>query len=165
VARPLRPVVWGLAVVWLALQKTGDGLLRCSTATTAPRTPPAARRPALGRALLRVLGPLGRALRRLALPVLRLLRRVWDVLGVRLLLRMFRRSGAGPARPGTACTPLAERLQRAVQRLAARLEPVLRGSPPDCRRRGGSGPGRRQVAPRPGARCARACCPAAAART
>ena len=75
VVPPLRPLVWGLAVVWLALQRTGDGLFRVldgydRAATALART--AAR---AGRALLRVLGPLGRLLRRLAAPVLRLLRR------------------------------------------------------------------------------------------
>ena len=126
VARPLRPVVWSLAVVWLGLQRTGDGLFRVLDGYD--RAANAAGRAAAraGRALLRVLGPLGRVLRRLAVPVLRLVRRVWDFLGVRLLLRMFRPLGRWARAVWDRLHPLVERLRQAVRRLAARLEPVLR---------------------------------------
>jgi hypothetical protein len=126
VARPLRPVVWTLAVAWLGLQRTGDGLFRVLDGYD--RAADAAGRAAAraGRALLRVLGPLGRLLRRLATPVLRLLRRTWDLLGVHLLLRMFRPLGLRARAALARLHPLVQRLQQAMCRLAARLAPVLR---------------------------------------
>jgi hypothetical protein len=126
VARPLRPLVWALAVGWLALHKTGDGLLRVLDGYDRAANAVGRAAARLGRALLRVLGPLGRLLRRLAVPVLRLLRRIWDALGVRLLLRMFRPLGRWARAVWDRLHPLAERLRQAVRRLAVRLEPVVR---------------------------------------
>ncbi len=126
VARLLRPVVWVLAVGWLALQSAGSVLGRALDGYD--RAVNAAGRAVarLGRALLRALGPLGRALRRLAMPVLRVLRRLWDALGVRLLLRMSRPLGRWARAAWHRLHPLVERLQSLALRLAARLEPVLR---------------------------------------
>jgi hypothetical protein len=125
VVRPLRPLVWGLAVVWLALQRTGDGLFRVLDGYDRAANALARAAARAGRALLRVLGPLGRLLRRLAAPVLRLLRRVWDVLGVQLLLRMFRPLGRWARAVWGRLHPLVDRLQQALRRLAARLQPLL----------------------------------------
>lgn len=125
VARGLRPVVWSLAVVWLALQRTGDGLFRVLDGYDRGANAVGRAAARAGRAVLRALGPLGRLLRRLAMPVLRLVRRAWDVLGVRLLLRMFRPLGRWARAIWNRLLPLAERLRLGLQGLAARLEPVL----------------------------------------
>ena len=125
VARSLRPVVWSLAVVWLTLQKTGDGLFRVLDGYDRGASAVGRAAARAGRAVLRALGPLGRLVRRLAVPVLRLARRVWDFLGVRLLLRMFRPLGRWARAVWDRLLPLAERLRLAVHRLAARFEPLL----------------------------------------
>ncbi len=126
VVRSLRPVVWLLAVGWLALQSAGNALGRFLDGYDRAANAAGRAVARLGRALLRALGPLGRVLRRLAMPVLRVLRRLWDALGVRLLLRMSRPLGRWARAAWHRLHPLVERLQSLTLRLAARLEPVLR---------------------------------------
>jgi hypothetical protein len=156
VARPLRPVVWLLAVGWLALQSAGNALGHVLDAYDRAANAAGRAVARLGRALLRALGPLGRLLRRLAVPVLRLLRRIWDVLGVRLLLRMFRPLGRWARAVWDRLHPLVERLQHLARCFAARLEPVLRAlvAVTDAVE---------AAAARVGARCRRVCAPIASA--
>jgi hypothetical protein len=127
--RPLRPFVWLLAVGVLLLRAAGQGGVRVLEGyeRAADATGRAVVRAAKAswRAVLRVLGPLGRLLRRLLAPAWRLVVRLWDRLGLWLLLRLLRPVGRVARRVLARVQPALVRLLARVQAVLARLEPAL----------------------------------------
>jgi hypothetical protein len=129
VARPgpaLAPLVWLLAMGWLALQALGRAGLWLLTAVDEGTSAVARAGGGAMRAAVRALGPLGRALLRLLTPLIRGLRRVWVWLNRRVFLAMARRLGRF-GRWLVACTrPAVEAALDWARRMLVRAEPVVR---------------------------------------
>lgn len=128
VPRALRPLVWLTAVLWLPVRlglRGGERVLEAydDGANAAWRAVVRAAK-ALGRAFVRVFGPLGRAVKRALVPLWRLVRRLWDRLGLWVLLRMLKPLRRGFAWLLESLRPLAVRARRAMAALVDRLEPV-----------------------------------------
>jgi hypothetical protein len=121
----LAPLLWLLAMGWLALQTLGRAGMWLLTAVDAS-TAAAARACGVGaRALLRALGPLGRGLRRLFTPLLRWLRRAWVEVGRRVFLAMVRPLGRFGRWLVQRSRPAVHAARTWARRVAARVEPLL----------------------------------------
>jgi hypothetical protein len=123
--RLLRPLVWLLAMLWLALQAVGRGIDATMAAVDAGTAAVGRTAARAGSALVRSLGPLGRGLRRLLAPAWRGLRWAWDTLGRRVFLALARPLGRLGRRLAERLGPPVRRGLAELRRFAARAEPVL----------------------------------------
>lgn len=121
----VRPFVWPLAIFWFAIRACARGLVRGLQAYDAGTAAVGRAAGRAGYALLRRLGPFGRFLRQLS-PLVRGARLLWQAIGRRAIVFMFRPLGRFGMWLWTQGCPAAVWLNDRAVRLAVRVEPTLR---------------------------------------